>query len=46
MQRVLGTPISVGVFWLNIDYPYGPPPEYERPGYVVRSSSVHFLTAM
>lgn len=32
MQQALGTPIRISAVWLNIDYPYGPPPEYERSG--------------
>ena len=33
-QKFLGAPISPGKYWLDIDFPDGPPPEYERGGYV------------
>ena len=32
-QKFLGTPITPGKYWLDIDFPDGPPPEYERSGY-------------
>ncbi|MCJ1445254.1 MAG: hypothetical protein MMC23_005759 [Stictis urceolatum] len=31
-QKFLGTPITTGTYWLDIDFPDGPPPEYERAG--------------
>ncbi len=31
-QKFLGQPIIPGKYWLDIDYPDGPPPEYERSG--------------
>ena len=31
-QMVLGTPIQTRKFWLDVDFPDGPPPEYERGG--------------
>lgn len=31
-QKVLGTPIQTRKFWLDVDFPDGPPPEYERGG--------------
>ena len=33
-QKFLGTPIHTGQYWLDIDFPDGPPPEYERAGFV------------
>ena len=33
-QKFLGTPIQTGKYWLDVDFPEGPPPEYERGGYV------------
>ena len=33
-QKFLGTPVQTGKFWLMVDFPDGPPPEYERAGYV------------
>ena len=32
-QKALGIPINGGKFWLDIDFPDRPPPEYERRGY-------------
>ena len=34
LQKFLGTPIGIRQYWLDIDFPYGPPIEYERSGYV------------
>lgn len=31
-QKFLGQPIQPGKFWLDIDFPDSPPPEYERGG--------------
>ena len=31
--RFLGAPVQLDRVWLDIDYPLGPPPEYDRPGY-------------
>ena len=31
-QKSLGTPIMAKKYWLDIDFPDGPPPEYERAG--------------
>ncbi|MCJ1251054.1 hypothetical protein MMC30_008285 [Trapelia coarctata] len=31
-QKFLGTPIETRKYWLNVDFPDGPPPEYERAG--------------
>ena len=31
-QKQLGQPIQTRKFWLDIDFPDGPPPEYERSG--------------
>lgn len=33
MQKHLGAPIQARKYWLDIDFPDGPPPEYERRGY-------------
>lgn len=33
VQRELGIPIKLGKVWLDIVFPPGPPPEYERSGY-------------
>lgn len=33
MQRSLGVPLQIGRVWLDIIFPFGPPPEYERSGY-------------
>ena len=35
MQKGLGTPVKVKQFWIDVIVPDGPPPEYERRGYVV-----------
>lgn len=32
-QKSLGLPIGLSKAWLDIDFPDGPPPEYERSGY-------------
>ena len=32
-QKVLGKDIKVGKYWIDVDYPEGPPQEYERGGY-------------
>ena len=32
-QQLLGQPITTGKYWLDIDFPDGPPPDYERVGY-------------
>lgn len=32
-QKVLGTPITIVKYWLDVDFPEGPPPQYERTGY-------------
>jgi hypothetical protein len=32
-QDTMGTPIEPQMYWLDIDFPDGPPPEYERSGY-------------
>lgn len=29
----MGTPMEPQMYWLDIDFPDGPPPEYERSGY-------------
>ena len=34
LQRILGSPIKVSKYWLDVDYPYGPPQDYEQMGYV------------
>ncbi len=31
--RVMGVPLIIRTAWLDIDFPNGPPPEYERSGY-------------
>ncbi|MCJ1249038.1 UAA transporter [Trapelia coarctata] len=31
-QKYLGSPIQTGKYWLVVDFPDGPPPEYERAG--------------
>lgn len=36
-EKFLGTPIQTGKYWLVVDFPDGPPPEYERAGYVLSS---------
>jgi hypothetical protein len=33
IPRVLGKPMIIRTAWLDIDFPDGPPPEYERSGY-------------
>lgn len=33
-EKQLGKPIQPRKFWLDIDFPDGPPPEWERAGYV------------
>lgn len=33
MQKHLGAPILAHKYWLDVDFPDGPPPEYERRGY-------------
>lgn len=33
-EKQLGKPIQPRKYWLDIDFPDGPPPEYERSGYV------------
>ena len=33
VQNFLGQPVKIGKYWLDIDFPEGPPPEYERAGY-------------
>ena len=35
LQRFTGVPVQLGRVWLDIIYPLGPPPEYERSGYVI-----------
>ena len=35
MQRSLGMPVKVKQFWIDVIVPDGPPPEYERRGYVI-----------
>lgn len=32
VQKFLGMPIITRKYWLDIDFPDGPPPEYERRG--------------
>jgi hypothetical protein len=32
LQAMMGTPIEVKRFWLDFDYPYVAPPQYERTG--------------
>lgn len=32
LQKVMGSPITVQKYWLDIDFPYGPPQEYEQSG--------------
>lgn len=36
MQLHLGVPITLGRVWLDVIFPDGPPPEYERSGYAER----------
>lgn len=44
-ERALGSPMQTVKFWLDIDYPDGPPPEYVRSGSVqVAIISVRLLT--
>ena len=38
MQRHLGMPVKVKQFWIDVIVPDGPPPEYERRGYVIEST--------
>ncbi len=45
-EKQLGKPIQPRKYWLDIDFPDGPPPEYERSGYVgslldVKSIDIH-----
>lgn len=35
IQRILGKGNKPRKFWIDIDFPDGPPPEYERKGCVV-----------
>jgi hypothetical protein len=32
MQKGLGTPVNIKQFWIDVIFPEGPPPEYERSG--------------
>jgi len=32
MQKGLGTPMKVKQFWIDVIFPEGPPPDYERSG--------------
>ena len=34
LQKALGSPMMPRRFWLEIDIPSGPPPEYVRSGYI------------
>ena len=34
LQKVLGKPVKVRRVWLDVEFPEGPPPEYERGGFV------------
>jgi hypothetical protein len=40
-EPLLGSPIHAGKYWLDVDYPGGPPPEYERAGYAFSHYSLH-----
>jgi len=44
IEKYLGSPTQTGQYWLVVDFPDGPPPEYERAGYV-SSSCIHSMTA-
>lgn len=44
MQRSLGVPIQLGRVWLDIIYPYGPPPEYERSGLEIADDYIAWTT--
>lgn len=35
VQAVLGGNSKPRKFWIDIDFPQGPPPEYERKGFVI-----------
>ena len=32
LSQFLGTPLNVRREWLDFEFPYGPPPEYDRIG--------------
>ena len=36
----LGSPVRINRSWMDIDYPYAPPPDYERSGLVYGISIV------
>ena len=47
-EKQLGKPIQPRKYWLDIDFPDGPPPEYERSGYVkllLMSETLMFIRA-
>ena len=37
LQPHLGTPMHVHKYWFDVLIPSGPPPEYERSGYMIHS---------
>lgn len=43
MEKLLGKGNQPQKYWLDIDYPSGPPPEYERKGYVLQMSCINRL---
>lgn len=40
-----GSDLKIRRCWLDLDFPYGPPPEYERTGYVFLFPSVRVSLA-
>ncbi|KAL8785585.1 MAG: hypothetical protein Q9195_008571 [Heterodermia aff. obscurata] len=44
MQSKLGMPIETRKFWLDIDFPDGPPPEYERTGLEIADDYIALTT--
>ncbi|KAI9680064.1 MAG: hypothetical protein M1817_005080 [Caeruleum heppii] len=40
----MGSPMEVRKYWLDVDYPVGPPPEYERSGLEISDEYISWTT--
>ncbi|KAI9880140.1 MAG: UAA transporter [Pleopsidium flavum] len=43
-QQFLGQPMTPGKFWLDVDFPDGPPPDYERGGLEITDDYIAWST--
>jgi hypothetical protein len=42
-QQFLGTPVVTGKYWLDVDFPVAPPPEYERAGLEITDDYIAYI---